>query len=124
MAQRNNSEREPSDDFDVDSRFKELTDDLSITLGPRDYSPPPEPEEDFQPPIPPPLPHHRTTLILSWVLAVGGLIQILVVTIFLSRVSNSYAIIGAVASLIGWILLFWHLPKNKPPHENENGAVV
>jgi hypothetical protein len=103
----------------------DVVDDPPTTVGgPRDYAPPEEPDEGFQPPEPAPLGGGNPLVTVAWCLAVGGpVLTVLVLVLWPSAPRLVWA--GTLlAALAGIAVLVWRMPRRRDPDDHDDGAVV
>jgi hypothetical protein len=102
-------------------------DTAPLPTGPRDYAPPPRPEDEhYIPPEPPPLPRIGPPAIVGLVLLALGLMLVLVPGWL--GVGPAYGLplgLLTLAAGLGWLVLrLWPDPPSPPRDEDDDGAVV
>ena len=90
--------------------------------GPRDWLPPPEPEEPFVPPEVPPI-GGDPVLTLAWFGAVGGPIMMIVILVFWSTAPRFAIAVCAAVFLASLGVLLWRMPTERSD-DDDDGAVV
>jgi len=106
----------------------------TFVVGPRDYRPTPETEDDDDPerdvvdgfvePDPDPLSRAEPVLVVGWVSLLGGL-ALMVVCVLAWRGAPGMVwlvAVGALATGIG--LLLWRMPARRDADDYDDGAVV
>lgn len=94
--------------------------------GPRDYEMPEEDDEDqgYIPPEPPPIGATDPLPTLAWLMALGGPILTVLLLIFWTTAPGWLYLSAVGASLAGWLVLFWRMPKGRSDSGDDNGAVL
>ncbi len=92
--------------------------------GPRDYEPPEEEDEGYTPPEPPPIGATDPLPTLAWLLALGGPILTVLLLIFWTGAPGWLYLSAVAASLAGWLVLFWRMPRGRRDSDDDNGAVL
>jgi len=93
-------------------------------LGPRDYAPPPEPEEGYVPPEPPPLPRVDVPGALAWAAVLLGPLFLLFAGLFWRDASPLWLGLAVVAFIGGFGALVMRLPAHRDEDSGDDGAVV
>ena len=90
--------------------------------GPRDYSPPDEEDDDFEPEDPPSLAGAEPLLVLAWLGAVGGPLSLLLAAFFWQS-APLVLVLGVVAIFVASaVYLVMRLPQHRD--DDDDGAVV
>lgn len=93
--------------------------------GPRDYAvPEDEEDEGYTPPEPPPIGGGDPLPTLAWSMALGGPILTVLLLIFWTAAPPWLYLSAGGASLAGWLVLFWRMPKGRRDSDDDNGAVL
>lgn len=93
--------------------------------GPRDYEmPEDEEDEGYIPPEPPPIGATDPLPTLAWLMALGGPILTVLLLIFWTTAPGWLYLSAVGASLVGWLVLFWRMPKGRSDSGDDNGAVL
>lgn len=93
--------------------------------GPRDYLMPEEDEDEgFIPPEPPPIGRTDPLPTLAWLMALGGPVLTVLLLILWTDAPGWLYLSAVVASVAGWLVLFWRMPKNRSDSGDDNGAVL
>lgn len=105
----------------------------ALPLGPRDYTPAPETDDDdperdvvdgFVEPDPDPLSRAEPVLVVGWVAVLGGL-ALMIVCVLAWRDAPGMVWLVAVAALATGIgLLLWRMPARRDIDDYDDGAVV
>lgn len=93
-------------------------------LGPRDYLPPPEPEEGYVPPDPPPLPRVDAPLALAWAAVLLGPLFLIIAGLFWRDASPVLLGLAVLAFIGGFGALVMRLPAHRDEDSDDDGAVV
>ena len=93
-------------------------------LGPRDYLPPPEPEEGYVPPEPPPLPRLDVPGALAWAAVLLGPLFLLFAGLFWRTASPLLLGLAVLAFIGGFGALVMRLPSHRDEDSGDDGAVV
>ncbi|WP_147917295.1 hypothetical protein [Ruania zhangjianzhongii] len=97
----------------------------SASAGPRDYEmPDDEEDEGYIPPEPPPIGATDPLPTLAWLMALGGPILTVLLLIFWTTAPGWLYLSAVGASLAGWLVLFWRMPKGRSDSGDDNGAVL
>jgi len=98
-------------------------DDPGPTLGgPRDYAPPDEPDQGFQPPEPAPLGTADPIRLLAWTGAIAGPILLLLVVLVWPSAPALVWLTLLTVTVAGWGVAFARLPRSRD--DDDDGAVV
>lgn len=93
--------------------------------GPRDYEMPEDDEDEgYIPPEPPPIGATDPLPTLAWLMALGGPILTVLLLIFWTTAPGWLYLSAVGASLLGWLVLFWRMPKGRSDSGDDNGAVL
>jgi len=92
--------------------------------GPRDWVAPPEADEHFEPPEPPPVFAGDPGLILAWFGLIGGLVAVIVWAVARHSIDVWVARFGVIAAVLGLGLLLWRMPHSRDPDHSDDGAQV
>ncbi|GAB2602051.1 hypothetical protein [Pseudactinotalea suaedae] len=90
--------------------------------GPRDYAPPDELDEAFQPPEPAPLGTADPIRLLAWTLAIAGPILLLLVVLAWPSAPAIVWLTLLAVTVVGWGVAFARLPRSRD--DGDDGAVV
>lgn len=129
---------DPSQD-EIDRRFAELISDPDLDRlhrpsetgpaapsetvgGPRDYAPPEEPEESFEPPEPEPLGSADPIKLLAWTGALAGPIALMLVVMLWPSAPAIVWLTLLAVTLVGWGVAIARLPRSR--NDDDDGAVV
>ena len=93
-------------------------------LGPRDYAPPPETEEGYVPPEPPPLPRIGALAALAWAAVLLGPLFLLFAGLFWRTASPLLLGLAVLAFIGGFGALVMRLPSHRDADSDDDGAVV
>ena len=93
-------------------------------LGPRDYAPPPETEEGYVPPEPPPLPRIDVPGALAWAAVLLGPLFLLFAGLFWRTASPLLLGLAVLAFIGGFGALVMRLPSHRDADSGDDGAVV
>ncbi|MDR0593762.1 MAG: hypothetical protein LBG60_11005 [Bifidobacteriaceae bacterium] len=91
--------------------------------GPRDWSPP-EADEHFEPPDPPPVLGGDPVVVLGWIGLAGGLAVVFAWAMFGALVPAWLARGGLLAIAAGTAALIWKMPHRRDPDDTDDGARV
>jgi hypothetical protein len=91
--------------------------------GPRDWSPP-ETEEHFEPPDPPPALGGDPLIVLGWIGLIGGLAIVFAWAIVGPLVPVWLARAGLIGIVAGAAALNWKMPHRRDPEDRDDGAQV
>ncbi|MDR1634740.1 MAG: hypothetical protein LBS27_07460 [Bifidobacteriaceae bacterium] len=97
--------------------------DALATYGPRDWSPP-EVEDHFEPPDPPPALAGDPFIVLGWIGLIGGIAAVFAWAIIGPLVPNWLGRAGLVAIVAGAAALIWKMPHSRDPEDTDDGAQV
>ncbi len=92
--------------------------------GPRDYEPPEDEDEGYTPPEPPPIGATDPLPTLAWCMALGGPILTVLLLIFWTAAPSWLYLSAVAASLAGWLVLFWRMPRGRRDSDDDDGAVL
>lgn len=93
--------------------------------GPRDYvMPEDDPDEGYTPPDPPHVGVTDPLPTLAWILGLGGPVVTVLLLIFWTAAPGWIYLTAAGASIAGWLVLFWRMPKARRDEDGNNGAVL
>ena len=95
------------------------------SAGPRDYEVPEDDEDEgYIPPEPPPIGATDPLPTLAWLMALGGPVLTVLLLIFWTTAPGWLYLSAVGASLVGWLVLFWRMPKGRSDSGDDNGAVL
>jgi hypothetical protein len=89
----------------------------------RGPGPLPADDEDFIPPLPPPIPRGDVVSRLAWGSVLGGPAFLLLAAMFWRSLPSSLLLLALVAFVGGFITLVARMPA-EPPDDGDDGAVV
>lgn len=92
--------------------------------GPRDYDLPEDEDEGYTPPEPPPIGATDPLPTLAWLMALGGPIFTVLLLIFWTTAPGWVYLSAVAASVAGWLVLFWRMPRGRRDSDDDNGAVL
>ncbi|MBC7639248.1 MAG: hypothetical protein H7231_05635 [Rhodoferax sp.] len=96
--------------------------DFAPTPGPRDHTPPEEPDEGYVPPDPPPLPRGDVVGVLAWAAVLLGPLFLLMAGLFWREASPLWLGLAVVAFVGGFVALVMRLPSHRDVDDDDDGA--
>ncbi len=96
--------------------------DFAPSPGPRDHTPPEEPDEGYVPPDPPPLPRGDVVGVLAWAAVLLGPLFLLVAGLFWREASPLWLGLAVVAFVGGFVALVMRLPSHRDVDDDDDGA--
>jgi hypothetical protein len=108
---------------DLERVENSLDADQTAAFGPRDWSPP-EADEHFEPPDPPPALGGDPVIVLGWIGLIGGLLLVFAWAGLGSAMPIWLARGGLVAIVAGAAGLIWKMPHQRDPDDDDDGAQV
>ena len=85
---------------------------------------PEEEDEGYTPPEPPPIGATDPLPTLAWLMALGGPIFTVLLLIFWTTAPGWVYLSAVAASVAGWLVLFWRMPRGRSDSDDDNGAVL
>jgi hypothetical protein len=116
------SERSAVRDPEVFEGLLDSADD-TVVYGPRDWSPP-EAEDHFEPPEPPPVLGGDPLVTLGWIALIAGLAVVFAWAMFRTLAPSWLARAGLLAIVAGAAALIWKMPHRRDPEDDSDGAQV